>query len=96
MIGLFQRVWAKLTAFTFGWPSWLTECASGLVAVALALLLLWAWGRLPHLWAVAVTATALSVVYEVKLDAHGWSLADVAEREVGIVLGVALLALLGA
>jgi uncharacterized membrane protein len=70
-----------------GWaPSWLVELASGLILVgvlALVLLLPW-WLRL------GVLATAASVVYEARFDPNGWSLADVAQRELGIVVGIIL------
>jgi hypothetical protein len=74
-----------------GWaPSWLVELAGGLVLVgglALVLLLPW-WLRL------GVLATAASVVYEARFDPNGWSLSDVAQREVGILAGLILWRLL--
>ena len=51
------------------------------------LLLPW-WSRL------GVLTTAASVVYEARFDPNGWSLADVAQREAGIVVGIILWRLL--
>jgi hypothetical protein len=84
--------WARLTRFSWGWPSWITEALSGLLAVAVALLLVWALHLIDSTPGLLLVATALSVVYEVKVDVHGWSLADVAQREVGILAGVLLVA----
>jgi hypothetical protein len=91
-----QRLLAMLTAFTLRWPSWLTELLSGLVTVALAVLLFWAWARVPYLAAILLGATGLSFGYEKWLDPNGWSMRDVAQREIGIVAGILVMALLRA
>lgn len=88
----FSRAYAWLGARTFfRWPSLVTEILSGLLLVGLLALV----AALLHGWlALAVLATALSILFELRLDPNGWSLKDVAERELGIVLAVALLAVL--
>jgi hypothetical protein len=84
-------LWLRLTRWTWGLPSLVTEMLSGLLTTALACGLLWLAAFGVHPLSVLVLATALSLVYELTLDANGWSLMDVAEREVGIGLGALLL-----
>ena len=71
--------------------SWLVELASGLLAVAGSALVV---ALLPLWLAALLGATCLSIAYEAKADPNGWSVGDLAQREVGIVLGVLLLTLL--
>ncbi len=89
----FRAVYEWVGQRTFyRWPSWVTEALSGLLAVALVLLVM----TLLHGWLVLlVLATALSIVYELKLDPNGWSVKDCAQREVGILVGLAVAILAG-
>lgn len=64
-------------------PPWLVELASGLSCAAAALVVL----LLPRWLALAVLATALSLIYEAKYDPNGFELWDIAQREIGIILG---------
>ncbi len=75
----------NLSTFYYNWPSWITELLSGLCCAAFGVILY------PDnlLW-IGVIATALSITYERFLDQNGWSWTDVAQRQVGILLGVAL------
>jgi len=90
---LFRRTYAFIGGLTFyHWPSLVTEFVSGLAltAVLLAVILLL------HGWvALFVLATVASGLYELRLDPNGFSWKDCAQREVGIVLAVALARLLG-
>jgi hypothetical protein len=46
-------------------------------------------------WEQLAVSLALSLAYELVLDVNGWSVKDVAQREVGIVLGTLLWLMLG-
>ena len=65
-------------------PSLLTELVSGLVAVAVCAL----FSR-DAVW-LLLGATGLSIFYESALDPNGLEWDDIAQREVGIVVGVIL------
>lgn len=79
-----------------GWPSWLTEFASGLltdlVALPLAAIISNVSSRHPVTPSVALLlaiATVLSLVYESTLDPHGFDWADIGQRSLGIAAGCA-------
>ena len=86
-----SRLWVRLTRWTWGLPSPVTEILSGLLTAALACGLLWLAAFGVHPLSALLLATALSLVYELTMDANGWSLTDVAQRELGIGLGMLLL-----
>jgi hypothetical protein len=72
--------------FYWSWPSWLVELVSGFaVSTGCWWLLRWT-----GVWEQLAVSLALSLVYELALDANGWSVKDVAQREVGILLGTLL------
>ncbi len=69
-------------------PSVVTEvCLSAPAALALGMVATWS---LSPFW-VGLFATAFSLVYETAIDANGFSWKDVAQRQLGILAGVALL-----
>lgn len=70
-------------------PSPIVEAVSGLLFVGGAALALTVIGSHPLL-CLGLIATAGSLLYEWKLDANGFSVMDVAQREVGILLGLAI------
>lgn len=68
----------------------LTEVLSGLMltaGIAVAALVVTHW---PCFLARLAVVTAGSLAYELVWDANGWSLKDVAQREIGLVLAVIL------
>ena len=89
---LFGVVYAWLAAHVFRYvPSPILEIVSGLLLVTLVVVVV----LLVHgAVAVLLLATIGSILYEAKLDPHGWNPIDVGEREVGVVLGALLTHLL--
>ena len=86
---LVGRFWAFVGKF----PSPVVEAVSGLLCVGLAAVVLLLAVNHPRI-ALFVGANALSFIYEFKLDQNKdnrWS--DLAEREIGILLGLALASL---
>lgn len=74
--------------FMWNWPSWVTEAISGLLTVGAVVLAVW----LCHWWwGLLIVATALSMIYEKYIDSHGWELDDLAQRQLFILVAVALL-----
>lgn len=84
-------LWRRLTSWSDRLPSIVTELLSGLATTALACLVAWALAFGVHPLPVLAVATALSLVYEKFMDANGWDLTDVAQRQLGIGLGILLL-----
>ena len=74
--------------FWYRWPSPVTEGLSGLLTASLAQVV----GGQP--WGPLIAAHALSVFYEARLDPNGWSMTDVLQREVGILIGLGVWALI--
>jgi hypothetical protein len=70
--------------FWYSWPSWIVELISGLVLAAAVA----GWDSVLQR---VVVGTILSVLYEVFVDPNGWSLKDVAQRQVGLLAGAVLL-----
>lgn len=80
-----------MSHFWYSWPSWLVELLSGFaVSTGCWWLLRWT-----GVWEQLAVSLALSLAYELVLDVNGWSVKDVAQREVGIVLGTLLWLMLG-
>jgi len=69
----------RLIAWLLMLPSWVVEAIGALGLVVLVA----AW---PSLLVRLLLASAASLVYERVLDRNGWSLEDVAQRQVFIVL----------
>lgn len=78
----------NLAVFWEKWPSWIVELLSGLLVATLSQL-----GPDPIYWQFLI-ATGLSAFYERYLDQNGWSWSDLREREVGIIAGLVLWALI--
>jgi len=69
--------------FWWNWPSWAVELPTG-GGLQLAL---HAWGTAHPVWLYWLVGVALSLVYELWLDRHGWSWRDVLQRLFGQLLG---------
>lgn len=67
--------------FWWNWPSAVVELLSGLLLAALIATGSRWRSRLTWL----LVATTISLAYELVIDCNGWSLLDVAWRELGIV-----------
>ncbi len=79
--------------FYDGWSSWVVELLGGAAITGFAYLLSWMASLDLPLLAAGLAATAASVVYELSIDSNGWSWADVGQRQVGILVGLLILAL---
>ena len=84
---------ARFWAFVGKFPSPVVEGVSGLLCVGLAAVVLLLAVNHPRI-ALFVGANAASLLYETKLDANGFSWSDVGQREIGILLGLALASLI--
>jgi hypothetical protein len=97
--GYWRAAWTFLTAWSWGLPSLAVEILSGLATYLLALPLAWGIRQIgapgPLTWLAFGVALLLSVGYEWKLDANGWSWVDVGQREVGIGLAFGIAFLIG-
>jgi hypothetical protein len=83
---------ARFWAFVGKFPSIVVESVSGLLCVGLCAGAFLVGAKHP-LIALFLGANALSFAYETKLDANGFSWSDVGQREVGILLGLAVASL---
>lgn len=68
--------------FWWNWPSWRVELVAGILLQGFLRL----WGPGHAFWLYWIVAMAISVMYELWLDRHGWSLKDVLQRVPGQAL----------
>jgi hypothetical protein len=83
---------ARFWAFVGKFPDLLVEGVSGTLFVIGAVLAVHFAQAYPYAVALGL-ATAGSLLYEWKLDANGFSLKDVAQRECGVLLAVGVVRL---
>ena len=69
--------------FWWDWPSWAVEVPTG----AGGQVLLHLWGPCHPAWLYWLVGLAISVIYEMFLDRHGWSWRDVLQRFAGQLKG---------
>jgi hypothetical protein len=79
--------------FWYRWSSWTVELLGGAGLTVLAYLVSCAASLTLPLLAAGLAATAGSVVYELSVDSNGWSWADVGQRQLGVLAGLAVLVL---
>lgn len=89
-------------SWTWAWPSWLTELLSGIGCVLLGVVVAFlGWLLAPIeitplvLVAIALgTAQLAAFIYELVFDAQGFSWTDIAQREIGILVGTTMVIML--
>ena len=84
---------AWLVTLLAKFPSLVVEIVGGLM-LAGAVVAALALSESHPMLAVFALATAISVLYETKLDPNGWSWKDVGQREIGIIVASAVVRLI--